>query len=282
MTSHMTDTQNESDARGLAIDRVGIRGIRHPLRVRDAGDGGVEQPSIASLALAVDLPAHLKGTHMSRFVEAISDSGGLLDLCDPRPLPRRLLDLLPAERAHVVWEFSWFVEKAAPATGRRGLVDYEIRLEADLARDGGFSSLLTICVPVATLCPCSKAISEYGAHNQRGVVTFAVRLCEPVALAELIPLVEQSASCELYSLLKRPDEKVVTERAFDNPVFVEDLVRNIATRAKADRRITSYRVEAENFESIHNHSAWAVLESERRIDPDEEYRRGKLRFRPSR
>jgi GTP cyclohydrolase I len=258
----MTDTQNESDHRGLAIDRVGIRGIRHPLRVRDAAPAAAtDQPTIATLALAVDLPAHLKGTHMSRFVEALNETGGLLDLADPTPLPRRLLDLLPADRAHVAWEFTWFVEKAAPATGRPGLVDYQIKLETDLSREGSSTSLLTLAVPVATLCPCSKAISEYGAHNQRGVVTFAVRLREPVALAELIPLVEQSASCELYSLLKRPDEKVVTERAFDNPVFVEDLVRNIATRANADPRIAAYRVEAENFESIHNHSAWAVIES---------------------
>lgn len=257
----MTDTQNESDERGLAIDRVGIRGLRHPLQVRDATVDAPHQSTIATMALAVDLPAHLKGTHMSRFVEALYKSGGLLDLANPLSLPKRLLEILPANRAHVEWDFPWFVEKSAPATGRPGLLDYQVKLTIDLTAEQGATSKLTLAIPVATLCPCSKAISEYGAHNQRGVVTFAVQTREPIALAELIPLVEQSASCELYSLLKRPDEKVVTERAFDNPVFVEDLVRNVAIRANADPRITWYRVEAENFESIHNHSAWAVIES---------------------
>jgi len=256
----MTDTQNESDHRGLAIDRVGIRSLRHPIQVCDAVDGAAMQSTIATMALAVDLPAHLKGTHMSRFVEALNTSGTTLNLADPHALPRRLLELLPATRAHIEWDFPWFVEKAAPATGRAGLVDYQIKLAVDFQNDGPSSSKLTLSIPVATLCPCSKAISEYGAHNQRGLVTFAVRIRSAVALAELIPMVEQSASCELYSMLKRPDEKVVTERAFDNPVFVEDLVRNVATRANADPRIIGYRVEAENFESIHNHSAWAVIE----------------------
>lgn len=256
----MTDTQNESDHRGLAIDRVGIRGLRHPLRVRDAVANATEQSTVATMALAVDLPAHLKGTHMSRFVDALNESGNLLDLADTTVLPARLLELLPATRAHVEWDFPWFVEKAAPATGRPGLIDYQIKLAIDHTADAPPSTLLTLSIPVATLCPCSKAISEYGAHNQRGLVTFAVRTSAPIALAELIPMVEQSASCELYSMLKRPDEKVVTERAFDNPVFVEDLVRNIATRANADPRINGYHIEAENFESIHNHSAWAIIE----------------------
>ena len=263
----MTDTQNESDHRGLAIDRVGIRSLRHPVRVRDVGTDDAGQATISTMALAVDLPAHLKGTHMSRFVEALNEAGALLDLAAPDRLPTRLLDLLPATRAHVEWDFPWFVEKPAPATGRPGLVDYQVKLAIDATAEGAATSTLTLAIPVATLCPCSKAISEYGAHNQRGTVTFSVRTTEPVALAELIPLVEQSASCELYSMLKRPDEKIVTERAFDNPVFVEDLVRNIATRAQADPRISSYRIEAENFESIHNHSAWAVIASPEAPNP---------------
>ncbi len=256
----MTDTQNESDHRGLAIDRVGIRGLRHPLQVLDTVPGSIAQSTVATMALAVDLPANLKGTHMSRFVEALNESGTTLDLADPSALPRQLLTLLPANRAHVGWDFPWFIEKPAPATGRPGLVDYQVKLDVDLTGGDVATTTLTLSVPVATLCPCSKAISEYGAHNQRGLVTFAIKALEPVALAELIPLVEQSASCELYSMLKRPDEKIVTERAFDNPVFVEDLVRNIATRANADHRIDWYRIEAENFESIHNHSAWAIIE----------------------
>lgn len=257
----MTDTQNESDNRGLAIDRVGIRNLRHPMDVRDAITDATPQSTIATMAMAVDLPAHLKGTHMSRFVEALNEYGGLLDLADPLTLPRRLLEILPATRAHVEWDFPWFLGKSAPATGRSGLLDYQVKQVVELTTDGANNSRITLSIPVATLCPCSKAISKYGAHNQRGIVTFTVQTREPIALAQLIPLVEQSASCELYSILKRPDEKIVTERAFDNPVFVEDLVRNIAIRANEDPRISSYRIEAENFESIHNHSAWAVIES---------------------
>ncbi len=256
----MTDTQNEADDRGLAIDRVGIRGLRHPVVVRGPASGAPPRHAVATYAMAVDLPANLKGTHMSRFVEALHECGGTLDLADPTPLPRRLLEVLPAHRAFVSTSFTYFIEKSAPATGRQGWLDHEVRLEIEVDRSGQSSVLAVLDIPVATLCPCSKAISDRGAHNQRGVVSFHVRPCGPLDLAGWISLIEQSASCELYSLLKRPDEKLVTERAFDNPVFVEDLVRNAATRASARDDIGWFRIEAENFESIHNHSAWAVIE----------------------
>jgi GTP cyclohydrolase I len=159
----------------------------------------------------------------------------------------------------VDFEFPFFIEKAAPVTGKPGLVDYNVRFSATLQR-GVFDFVTTVIVPVATLCPCSKAISERGAHNQRGQVTFSIRSSAPIWVEDLIQLVERSASCELYSVLKRPDEKAVTERAYDNPVFVEDLVRNVAVHANRETTILWYRVEAENFESIHNHNAYALIE----------------------
>jgi GTP cyclohydrolase I len=256
--SELTDTQNESDDRLIPIDRVGIKGLRFPVEVREKS--GATQRSVATAALTVDLPAHLKGTHMSRFVEALHEQGGILDVNTVETLPCDLLGRLSATRAFVEFQFPFFISKAAPISKKMGLVDYEVRFSVDVDSDGGSDFVLTVIVPVATLCPCSKAISERGAHNQRGTVTFSVRSSEVIEIEELIEIAEKSASCELYSLLKRPDEKAVTERAYDNPVFVEDVVRNVAAFANDDPRITWYKVEVENFESIHNHSAYAVIE----------------------
>lgn len=256
--SELTDTQNESDDRLIPIDRVGVKGLRFPVEVR--GKNGQSQRTVATAALTVDLPGNLKGTHMSRFVEALHDQGGILDVNTVEELPRDLLARLSATRAYVEFQFPFFISKPAPISKKLGLVDYEVRFSVDVDSDGGSDFVLTVIVPVATLCPCSKAISERGAHNQRGTVTFSVRSSEVVAIEELIEMAEKSASCELYSLLKRPDEKAVTERAYDNPVFVEDVVRNVAAFANDDPRITWYKVEVENFESIHNHSAYAVIE----------------------
>lgn len=257
----MTDTQNEADHREIPIDRVGVKGLRQPLEFADR-DGRI-QHTIATMTLAVDLPAHLKGTHMSRFVEAMQEHGASLDLASAQVLPQDLLGRLNAQKACVIHEFTYFRSKAAPVSGKHGWLDYEVRLESELSADGTSDFVITVMVPVATLCPCSKAISERGAHNQRGVVTYSVRCNKPLWIEDLIELVEASASCELYSILKRPDEKAVTERAYDNPVFVEDVVRNVASRSDALESITWYRVEAENFESIHNHSAYAVIERRR-------------------
>jgi GTP cyclohydrolase I len=216
---------------------------------------------VATVDLAVDLPHHFKGTHMSRFVEALNAHGGCLDVRSIAALPRELLGRLDARRAHVGFRFPFFRSKVAPVSGKPGLMDYEVRLELEAEQGDKLDFVLTVVVPVTTLCPCSKAISERGAHNQRGVVTYSVRFREPVWIEDLIALVERSASCELFSLLKRPDEKWVTEHAYDHPVFVEDLVRNVASRSKAHDLITWFRVEAENLESIHNHNAYAVIES---------------------
>jgi GTP cyclohydrolase I len=258
--THLKDTQNEPDHRNIAIDRVGVKNLRFPMRIRDKAHA--EQHTIASVALTVDLPEHFKGTHMSRFVEALNACGSELHIDRVRDLLEMLAQRLHAECAHVDFEFPYFMEKAAPVSGIKGLIDYNVRFCATLKRSV-FDFVATVIVPVATLCPCSKSISERGAHNQRGEVSFAVRATQPVWIEDLIQLVEQSASCELYSVLKRPDEKAVTERAYDNPVFVEDLVRNVAVRANREASIVWYRVEAENFESIHNHNAYALVEHQK-------------------
>ncbi len=253
----LTDTQNQPDHRNLAIDRVGVKSLRFPVRVRDKAHA--EQHTVATVSLAVDLPKQYKGTHMSRFVEVLNSHGPVLDVHSISALPLELLERLEAQRSHIEFAFAYFMTKEAPVTGKPGLVDYEVVFEVE-AQESQVDFVLTVKVPVTTLCPCSKAISERGAHNQRGIVTYSVRFDQPIWIEDLIQLVEQSASSELYSLLKRPDEKAVTERAYDNPVFVEDLVRNVAARSDAQANITWYRVEAENFESIHNHNAYAVIE----------------------
>lgn len=258
--AQLKDTQNERDHRRIPIDRVGVKNLRFPLRILDRDHR--EQHTVAVVSLAVDLPHHHKGTHMSRFVEVLHAHGNVLTVGSIAGMPRELLARLNAEKAHVEFRFPYFRAKTAPVTKAEGLLDYGVVFEAN-ADGGQVDFVVTVEVPVTTLCPCSKAISARGAHNQRGIVSLAVRFHEPIWIEDLIELVEASASSELYSVLKRPDEKHVTEVAYDNPVFVEDLVRNVALRANADARIRWYHVEAENFESIHNHNAWAMIEQDK-------------------
>jgi GTP cyclohydrolase IB len=257
MASSLKDTQSEQDHRKIAIDRVGVRHLRFPLMVRDKDQH--EQHTVAVVSLAVDLPHQHKGTHMSRFVEVLHAHGQELTVKSIAAMPNELVKRLHAERAHVEFKFPYFRRKSAPVTGARGLLDYGVTFEVT-SEKGVVDFVVTVEVPVATLCPCSKAISDRGAHNQRGCVTFSVRFTQPIWIEDLIELVEASASCQLYSVLKRPDEKYVTEAAYDNPVFVEDVVRNVAVRARAHEHIRWFRVEAENFESIHNHNAYAIIE----------------------
>ncbi len=255
----LKDTQNELDTRQISIDRVGVRGVRFPIVVSDKEQR--TQSTVATVALMVDLPEKYKGTHMSRFVEALHEHKRYLDVRTAVRLPNRLLEKLHAQRAHVEVEFPFFRLKKAPVSGMEGMMDYEVRFEidAEVGKPGQFT--LTIKVPVTTLCPCSKAMSEHGAHNQRGIVTYSVRFSgKAVWIEDLIDLIEGCASCQLYSILKRPDEKYVTDRAYANPVFVEDLVRNVAVATEHYNAFSWYRVEAENFESIHNHSAYAMVE----------------------
>jgi GTP cyclohydrolase I len=254
----LKDTQNERDERRIPIDRVGVKSLRYPLQVRDKEHA--VQSTVATIQLTVDLPHHFKGTHMSRFVEILHSHGTELTVSNIVAMPRELMKKLHADKAHVEMRFPYFRAKKAPVSGAEGLLDYGVVFEVNADADKT-DFVLTVEVPVATLCPCSKAISARGAHNQRGTVTLSVRFTEPVWIEDLLELVESSASSELYSILKRPDEKFVTEAAYDNPVFVEDLVRNVAVKTKAHPRITWFRVEAENYESIHNHNAWAVIES---------------------
>ncbi len=253
----LKDTQSEPDDRHLAIDRVGVKGLRYPVKVRDKHHA--EQNTIATVQLTVDLPHHFKGTHMSRFIEVLSAHGPVIHVQNIRQILEKLTERLESSCAHLDFEFPFFLEKLAPVSGSPGLLDYTARFNATL-ENGRMDFVVTTVVPVTTLCPCSKAISSAGAHNQRGEVTFAVRCAKPMWIEDMIRVVEDSASSELYSLLKRVDEKAVTERAYANPVFVEDLVRNVAQRCEADSNVLWYRIEAENFESIHNHNAYALIE----------------------
>ena len=255
--SGLKDTQNERDNRKVAIDRVGVRSLRFPMRIRDRDHH--EQHTVALVSLAVDLPHQYKGTHMSRFVEVLHAHGQVMDVKGIAAMPRELLTKLNAERSHVEFKFPYFRAKPAPVTKSVGLLDYGVIFDVS-ATGETIDFVVTVEVPVATLCPCSKAISDRGAHNQRGMVTLAVRFDQPIWIEDLIELVEASASCQLYSVLKRPDEKFVTEAAYDNPVFVEDLVRNVAVKAANHPHIKWFKVEAENFESIHNHNAYAIVE----------------------
>jgi len=217
----LKDTQNERDDRRLPIDRVGIKNLRHPLRIRDRDQSA--QHTVATVSLAVDLPHQFKGTHMSRFVEVLAAHGPVIHVANIRDILEKMAKRLESDCAHFDIEFPFFLEKKAPATGSPGLMDYTVRFNATLAA-GKIDFIVTTIVPVTTLCPCSKAISAAGAHNQRGHVTLSVRCKKPMWVEDMILLAEESASAGLYSLLKRPDEKYVTEQAYNNPVFVEDLV----------------------------------------------------------
>lgn len=252
------DVQSHPDARELPIDRVGIRNLRYPIRFADGSDP--PQSTVASCSAYVALPADRKGTHMSRLVAAIDELAEPLSIA---ALPRfldALLVRLEADAGRVEIAFPWFIRKNAPVTGVESMMDYEVRLVADAA-PGKRSVDVMVVVPVMSLCPSSKAIADYGAHNQRSHLTLTVRprAGAPLTLAELIALAEAQASSELYGLLKRADEKFVTERAYEQPRFVEDLVRGIAARLVDDARLIGFSVAAENFESIHNHSAYAEI-----------------------
>ena len=250
------DTQSEHDDRHLAIQRVGVRHVRYPLKVLVAG---VEQGTAATWDLDVALPADQKGTHMSRFVAWLDQLSGPMDLSRLRAAFVDMLDRLHAQEGRVEAAFTFFLRKRAPVSGIGSLLDYQGRWIAE-RRSGVTSIWAEVAVPVKSLCPCSKEISDYGAHNQRSCVTLRVELKAPIEWHELVRFAEDNASSELWPLLKRADEKWVTERAYENPKFVEDLVRDVALRLNTDERIGRYTVDVENFESIHAHSAYARIE----------------------
>ena len=254
------DVQSAEDTRHLAIDQVGIKSIRHPIKVKER-DGGV-QHTIATFNMYVGLPHQFKGTHMSRFVEILNSHERELSVESFQAMLREMVTRLEAESGHIEMNFPYFVNKAAPISGVKSLLDYDITFIGEI-RDGKTHFSMKVLTPVTSLCPCSKRISERGAHNQRSHVTVTARTKGFVWIEEIIDIAEQQASCELYGLLKRPDEKYVTERAYDNPKFVEDMVRDIAAILNKDARIEAYVVESENFESIHNHSAYALIKGDK-------------------
>ena len=254
------DVQGSADKRKIAINKVGIKDIRHPVIVKDRSDG--QQHTIATFNMYVFLPHHFKGTHMSRFVKILNDHEKEISTESFNEMLIEMSDLLEADSGHIEMTFPFFVNKKAPVSGVQSLMDYNVSLNGEI-KNGKTQTRVKIQIPVTSLCPCSKSIAEYGAHNQRSHVTVNVKTDGFIWIEDIIELVEREASSELYGLLKRPDEKFVTERAYDNPKFVEDMVRDVATRLNEDDRIRSYILEAENFESIHNHSAYALIEHDK-------------------
>ncbi len=257
------DVQNSADTRQLAINKVGIKSIRHPIKVQDKSAG--IQHTIAVFNMYVGLPHNFKGTHMSRFVEILNSHEREISVENFPVMLRDMVHKLEAETGHIEMNFPYFINKTAPVSGVQSLMDYDVTFIGDICH-GEIATSVKVVVPATSLCPCSKKISERGAHNQRSHVTITARTNDFVWIEELVQLVEQEASCELFGLLKRPDEKFVTERAYDNPKFVEDMVRDVAARLNAEARIDAYVVESENFESIHNHSAYALIERDKTAD----------------
>lgn len=252
----LPDIQSQADSRELAIEAVGISGVRYPVTILS---GKNRLTTIATWSMTVGLAANIKGTHMSRFIELLEARSEALDQSGFKALLGEMLERLEASNGMIEMRFPYFIQKAAPVSGVKSLLDYEVCWRAGMSNAEGGSFSMHVLVPATSLCPCSKEISAYGAHNQRSQISITAELAGDLPIEDLISVAEKSASCEVYGLLKRPDEKYVTERAYDNPKFVEDLVRDVALALNQDRRVAAYVVEAENFESIHNHSAFARI-----------------------
>jgi len=261
--SDIADVQSSHDNRQITIDKVGIKDIRHPVRVKDRSEG--EQHTVANFNMYVELPHNFKGTHMSRFVEILNQHEREISIKSFRVMLEEMGERLEADTGHIEMTFPYFINKKAPISGVESLMDYEVEFKGEI-QDGKTSLSLKVIVPVTSLCPCSKKISDYGAHNQRSHVTVTIRANSFIWIEEIVGMVEKQASSELYGLLKRPDEKHVTEYAYNHPKFVEDMVRDVAATLNADPRVDAYTVESENFESIHNHSAYALIEKNKLAD----------------
>jgi len=258
----MIDIQNQRDDRHINIKKVGVKGIKYPITVLDRAQG-VQQVN-ATINMYVNLPHHFKGTHMSRFVEILNKYRGQVNIKTLQLILEKVREKLRAESAHMEIHFSYFVEKIAPVSHAKSLMEYQCRIWGQ-NQSNKADTIVGVVVPVTTVCPCSKEISSAGAHNQRSLVDVKLRFKRFFWIEDIITLVENSASGEVYSLLKRVDEKYVTEKGYENPMFVEDVVRNVAERLNGMDNFPWYSVEAENFESIHNHSAYAYVEKE---EPD--------------
>lgn len=256
----MPDVQGSSDVRNVAIDKVGVKAVRYPITLRQACGG--EQNTVATINLYVSLPKHKKGTHMSRFLEILNKHHRAITPAQIIPILQEMKSRLDAADAHIEMTFPYFIEKAAPVTGAKGLMDYVCTFEG--TSNGSDDFILGVKAPATSLCPCSKEISIYGAHNQRCEITAKVRINKMLWIEDLVKIMEGAASAPVYAVLKRPDEKFVTEQAFDNPKFVEDIIRDLAVALDKEDRVTWYQIESENFESIHNHNAYAMIERDKR------------------
>jgi GTP cyclohydrolase IB len=256
---YLPDVQSAADARNTAIQRVGVKSLAHPMMVASARG---PQPTVASVDMYVALPAEQKGTHMSRFIDVLQSHRDPLSRASVHGLLERMLHKLHAHDGYIELRLPYFVSKSAPVSGVESLMDYRLTLAVE-RRGAATRYMQKVVVPVTSLCPCSKKVADYGAHNQRAHLTLTLTLADEMHVEEQIRIAEDAASCEVWGLLKRTDEKYVTERAYDNPKFVEDVVRDIAVALDADTRVSSYVVEAENFESIHNHSAYALIERDK-------------------
>ena len=258
----MRDLQSERDYRNIEIDRVGVKGLRYPITVLDRAHK--EQPTVASINLFISLPHHFRGTHMSRFVEILNEYRWRIHVARVRDILKKVKERIPALAAHVEISFPYFMEKDAPLSGEKSVMGYDCHLLATLDAQEVYDLRVGVEVPITSVCPCSKEISERGAHSQRGIVKLFVRFRRMVWLEELIEIAESCGSARIYPLLKREDEKFITEWAYDHPVFVEDVVREVSLKLQEDERITWFSVEVENQESIHQHNAYAAVVRERR------------------
>lgn len=256
----MKDIQKQKDFRKIEINKVGVKNIKYPITVLDKAKG--VQHTVASVNMYVDLPHRFKGTHMSRFVEILNKYKGDISIKNFSKILSEMKRKLRAKSAHLEVEFPYFIEKEAPVSKAKSLMEYICRFCGSSNEKNDF--YVGVVVPVTTVCPCSKEISEFGAHNQRSMVTVNLRFKKFIWIEDIIQLIEECASCDLYSILKRPDEKYVTEKAYKKPMFVEDVVREIASKLRKDKNIIWFTVESENFESIHNHSAYAFVERDTR------------------
>ena len=250
------DVQNTPDNRHLDIDKVGIKAIKHPIVVKDRS--GIIQHTNATFSMYVHLPHNFKGTHMSRFVEILNENEREISVESFEDILKEMLERLESKSGYLEMQFTYFVNKKAPISGAESLMDYEVSFIGEVV-DGKILNTVRVIVPVTSLCPCSKKISKYGAHNQRAHITLTLKTNGFIWIEDIIEQIEKQASCELYGILKRPDEKYVTEKAYENPKFVEDIVRDIATELKSNKKVSNYIIESENFESIHNHSAYALI-----------------------
>jgi GTP cyclohydrolase I len=259
----LQDTQNKVDVRNIPISRVGIKDIKYPFKISDKN--GEVQSTIGTFTMSVGLPHDVKGTHMSRFVKILEDQEEFISIENFNDLVKNTTNILSSDSAYISVDFTYFKKKVAPVSRVESLLDYSINFTCEVKNNVVYK-YLKVTVPVTSLCPCSKNISDYGAHNQRSHISAHIRTEETVWIDDVIEMLEDQASCQIYGLLKRPDEKYVTEQAYDNPKFTEDIIRDVAVTLNKDDRITAYKIESENFESIHNHSAYAYIEKDKKKD----------------